>query len=191
MCSIGWPLAHPALKFTTQHSGAENLSCFYSYNIRNCVSYWRSFRPPPLGRHWQIFWVASEELHSQLRIVCETFNNHRVPARKKLVRTKKKIFFFKVEITPPMSFKHLRCLILLLNALKLHLKLLSFQNQKKNSKNLKLMGRYPPCQIHAENKSPPPPIPPLRAQSWSLFGSKCHQNFQFAPKICFLGAQCS
>jgi hypothetical protein len=57
-----------------------------------------------------------------------------------------------------MSFKHLnlKCLILLLNALKLHLKLLNFQNQKKNSQKTKIDGGYPPHVKFMPEVNPPP-----------------------------------
>jgi hypothetical protein len=55
---------------------------------------------------------------------------------------------------------NLKCLILLLKALKLQLKLLNFQNQKTNfpkkSKVDRGISPPPPCLIHAGDKSPHP-----------------------------------
>jgi hypothetical protein len=72
---------------------------------------------------------------------------------------KKKLYFlnfFKVVITPLMSFKHLKMLNSASKYLKITLKLIKFsKSETKISKKLKLMGGYPPpCQIHAGGKSP-------------------------------------
>jgi hypothetical protein len=86
-----------------------------------------------------------------------------------------------VEIAPP-SFKHLRMknewLDLLLNALKLHLKVLNFQNQKTNfpkKSSHASWGGIPPWIIWGGDLSPP--IPPLAkiwlAETLHVFYVKC------------------
>jgi hypothetical protein len=74
---------------------------------------------------------------------------------------------FKSGNSPLVSFKHIRILIPLLNALKLHLKLVNFQNQKKNfPKKLKLRGDILPLN-HLRDLSPHPPLAENPA---------CHRN---------------
>jgi hypothetical protein len=69
-----------------------------------------------------VYWVFNYD------ICCQGFRQKKISGGLKKNKLK---FFFKVEITPLMSLSTLKCLILLLNALTLHLSLINFQNQKK------------------------------------------------------------
>jgi hypothetical protein len=62
-----------------------------------------------------------------------------------------------VEITPLMSFKHLKMFNSASKCLKITLRVIKFSKPETKFKKNKLMGDIPPCQIHAGD-SPPPTV---------------------------------